>query len=207
MTHALALGAGERTARALAALALVALLALVPSAAAVGPGDAAPDFALVDENGAVVRLSDFRGRPVVLNAWATWCPFCIDEIPLFQSAHDDLNDADRSDDAVSFLLVNLDEPQEPASTFLREDVGTSLTALYDPTDAQRGAHEGVDFADTRRLLTGTYRVRGMPTTFFIDADGVVQRVKIGPILSRAELGDLLAAIGVETTTSASGSAR
>lgn len=179
------------------ALLAWSLLAFTAAALAVGPGDTAPDFALVNDRGEVVRLADLRDTPVVLNAWATWCPFCVDEIPLFDAAHDDLGDA------VAFALVNLDEPFDLAREFLRDDVDSDLLALYDPTDEHRASHPDVEFANTRELLTRTYRVRGMPTTFFVDAQGVVQRVKVGPILSRAELESLLAEIGVEANLSAS----
>lgn len=185
-------------------LLLTLLLALPPlaHAQAARPGEPAPDFTLVDDDGAVVRLSDFRGRPVVVNAWATWCPFCIDEIPEFQRAHDAL--APLGEQAPVFLLVNLDEPFEPAHAFLRDEVDTTLTGLYDATEAQRADHPGVTFDRTRELLTRTYRTRGMPTTFFIDAEGVLQRIKVGPVLSQAELAELLAAIGVDTALLASG---
>ncbi len=192
-----------RVAQGVFALVLALALGLAASAAAQAPGEPAPDFTLVDAHGEILRLSDFRGTPVVLNAWATWCPFCIDEIPIFEQANADLNAPPRTP-AVAFLLVNLDEPFEPARRFLVDGLDSSLTGAYDPSPEHRARHEGTEFSATRQLLTRTYRVRGMPTTFFIDADGVVQRVKVGPILSRAELDALLASIGV---ASAAGGAR
>ncbi len=172
---------------------LITPLTVVSLTAAQRPGDVAPDFALLDANGQVVHLSDFRGTPVVMNAWATWCPFCIEELPLFQAAHDGLN---QDTVQVMILLVNLDEPFDTASRFLTEEVGTTVPALFDGTEEMRAA-AGEELDTTRKLLTSTYRVRGMPTTFFIDADGVIQMVKIGPILGLGELAGLLAEIGVE----------
>ena len=162
---------------------------------AQNPGQQAPDFTLVDRSGQVVSLSDFVGTPVVLNAWATWCPFCIEEIPLFQQAHDEVN-VDGNE--VVFLLVNLAEDFDLAATFLEEEVGTTLVSLFDPNRSQKEQFADVDFASTRNLLNKTYRVRGMPTTFFIGDDGLIDSVKIGPI-TRGELSSRLDALGVEWT--------
>lgn len=173
-------------------LALLLTLSFTNGALAQAPGSPAPPFTLVDGDGQVVRLEDFEGTPLVLNAWATWCPFCIEEIPLFQRASDDVNSGGT---VVSFLLVNLAEPFEPAKRFIDEEVGTTLRTAYDASDAQREQFDVV-FDETQQLLSRDYRVRGMPTTFFIDADGIIQAVKIGPI-SEGELADRLADLGVE----------
>jgi thiol-disulfide isomerase/thioredoxin len=183
----------ERLFRATRPAALLLTLTLIAAAQAQAPGQAATDFTLVDKSGAVVRLSDFAGTPIVLNAWATWCAFCIEEIPLFQQAHDDIN---ASSEQVVFLLVNLAENFDQARDFIDNEVGTTLRTAYDPTAAIRADHDGVEFDTTRNLLTRTYRVRGMPTTFFIDAEGVIQSLRIGP-LSEGELAEHLAGVGVE----------
>lgn len=172
---------------------LLLILLMTTLASAVSPGKPAPDFTLVDENGQVIKLSDFQGSPVVLNAWATWCPFCIEEIPLFQQAHDAVSSAGGE---VAFLLVNLAEPFEMARDFLEQEVGTTLTSVYDASTEQKQQFADIDFDTTRNVLNKVYRVRGMPTTFFIDAEGVVASVKIGP-LTAGELTDHLAGIGVE----------
>jgi peroxiredoxin len=179
--------------RVFPAVLTVLILLMTTLALAVSPGKPAPDFTLVDKNGQVIKLSDFQGRPVVLNAWATWCPFCIEEIPIFQEAHDAVTGAGS---AVAFLLVNLSEPFEVARDFLDEEVGTTLTSAYDASAEQKQQFADVDFDTTRNILNKVYRVRGMPTTFFIGADGMVESVKIGP-LTEGELADHLAGIGVE----------
>lgn len=183
----------ERLRRATRTAALLLTLTLIAAAQAQAPGQAATDFTLIDRSGEVIRLSDFAGTPIVLNAWATWCAFCIEEMPLFQRAHDAVNaDGER----VAFLLVNLSENFDQAVAFLDEEVGITLRTLYDATTDQRAAHDGVTFDTTRNVLTRTYRVRGMPTTYFIDADGVIQSLRIGP-LSEGELAEHLAGVGVE----------
>ncbi len=177
--------------RTLPILLLASLLA--GAAWAQRPGQQAPDFTLVDQDGQVVTLRDFAGKPVVLNAWATWCAFCIEEIPLFQQVHDAVN---LDETRVTFLLVNLAEDFGVASSFLSEEVDTTLRSLFDPSQQQKERFADVDFDSTRNLLTRTYRVRGMPTSFFIGADGSISSVKIGP-LTAGELASHLAGLGVE----------
>jgi len=95
-------------------------------------------------------------------------------------------------------LVNLAEDFGVATSFLSEEVDTTLRSLYDPSQQQKERFADVDFDSTRNLLTRTYRVRGMPTTFFIGADGSISSVKIGP-LTAGELASHLAGLGVEWT--------
>jgi peroxiredoxin len=137
-------------------------------------GRPAPDFALPDLDGNTVRLSDFSGRPVVLNFWATWCAPCRLEMPeLAQAA------ADYADRGLVVLAVNQDETAEQASSFLSE-VGLSLTALLD-TGSEVGAAYGAFF---------------LPTTVIVGPDGIVGAVHRG-ILSREQLDDYLAALPAE----------
>ena len=168
------------------------LLALAPAALAQAPGDAAADFTLVDKNGAIIHLSDFLGTPVIVNSWATWCPFCIEEIPLFQDAHNGVNS---DGEQVVFLLVNLDENFDVATAYIDTQVSTTLRTVYDATAEIKAENDGVEFDTTQNVLTRLYRVRGMPTTFFINGDGIIESVKIGP-LSQGELATHLAGLGV-----------
>jgi len=112
---------------------------------------AAPDFTVTDADGAEVRLSDFRGKPVVVNFWASWCPPCKEELPDFEAAY-----AEHTD--VQFLMVNLtDGAQETVETATQyiEGEGYSFPLFFDTTgDAAM-----------------KYRVYSIPTTYFIDSDG------------------------------------
>lgn len=137
-------------------------------------GERAPDFALlsVADNSSVVRLSDFRGRPVVLNWFASWCGPCRAEIPEYQAAQDALGDD------VVFLGVNLAESPETAAGFL-QSLGATFPALLD-ADGSIADH---------------YRLRGMPTSIFIDADGVVQAIWTGRVLG-SQLGEELGKFGL-----------
>lgn len=151
---------------------------------AQGVGTAAPAFRLVDASDQPIALADAIGEPVVLNVWATWCPPCRAELPLFEQAQATLAGE------VTFLLLNNNERAEAAAQFLTEE-GITLLAAFEPTRAQRNQFD----LDTTRDVVRDYRVRGMPTTFFIDADGIIQAVKVGEV-RQAELTELLATIGV-----------
>ena len=140
-------------------------------------GELAPDFALANARDPerVVRLSDFRGTPVVLNWYASWCGPCRREIPDFQKAYEAL------DGEVVFLGVNLQEDAERAVGLLEVFVA-NYPALLD-IDGEVAVH---------------YRIPGMPTTFFIDADGVVRSMGAGLIVEEV-LVEELARIGVSYT--------
>ena len=138
------------------------------------PGRPAPDFALPDLDGNTVRLSDFSGRPVVLNFWATWCAPCRLEMPELALAA-----ADYGDGGLAVLAINQDETAEQASSFLTE-VGLSLTVLLD-AGSEVGAAYGAFF---------------LPTTVIVGPDGIVGAVHRG-ILSREQLDDYLAALPAE----------
>ena len=137
-------------------------------------GQPAPDFALANARAPdrVVRLSDFRGKPVVLNWFASWCGPCRAEIPDFQAAYLAL------DGEVVFIGVNLQEEASDATSVLSE-LGATYPALLD-ADGAIAAH---------------YRLLGMPQTFFIDADGVIRAGGAG-IIVKEVLVQELAKIGV-----------
>ena len=112
----------------------------------------APDFTVYDAAGEEVRLSDYFGKPVVLNFWASWCGPCKMEMPDFNEKYLEL------DGDVTFLMVNMTdgsrETVDIASAFIAEQ-GYSFPVFY----------------DTASSAAITYSVYSLPTTFFIDAQG------------------------------------
>ncbi len=172
-------------------LLVLVIFTLCTLAAAQGVGSAAPAFTLVDAQGDGVSPADFRGEPLVLNVWASWCAPCVEELPFFQRLHAETSEAQN----LNVLLVNNGENPAEAVAFL-QTLGVTLPTALDPTKEQREAFKvrEVTLEDTADVLR-SYRVRGMPTTFFIDAEGIVRGVKVGLLLP-SEAPALLASIGV-----------
>ncbi len=135
--------------------------------AADTPVNYAPDFTVLDKDGNTVKLSDFRGKPVVLNFWATWCPPCKQELPDFNQA------AEAYKDDVVFLMVNLTDGQRETVDIVKAFV------------ADNGYTFPVYF-DTAYSAANAYMVSSIPTTYFINAKGEAVNYKIG-MMTAAEL--------------------
>ncbi len=124
--------------------------------AGTGVGQRAPDFTLVDLDGRAIRLSDLRGEPVLLNFWATWCPPCRAEMPELARV------AGEQQGNVRVVGVNLQgEPGEVRSFA-----------------AQAGVHFPI-LLDRDLAVAHNYLVRAIPTTYFLDRDGVIRDVQVG----------------------------
>lgn len=124
-------------------------------------GEEAPDFILLDDEDQIRQLSSYRGTPIVLNFWASWCPFCVDELPDFQTVYDELSD---NGTAFKIIAINRGESLEEARSFTNE-MNLSFDLLMNRAD------------DVAR----SYNLRAMPSTYFIDAKGVVVDIKRGPM--------------------------
>jgi len=133
-------------------------------------GYMAPGFLLEDLTGQKVDLVSLRGRPVVLNFWATWCPPCRAEMPDFERA------SRRYAGQVAVLGIDQGEARGDVAAFGRT-LGISYPLLID---------EG-------STASRAYDVHLLPTTFFIDADGVIQEVYSG-ILNEAILDDRISGL-------------
>lgn len=111
-----------------------------------------PDFTVYDADGNACKLSDFRGKPVILNFWASWCRPCTSEMPEFQSFYESYGEK------IQFVLVNLTdggrETVQSASAYIGEQ-GYTFPVYYD-----------TDFD-----AAGAYGINAIPATYFIDADG------------------------------------
>lgn len=116
----------------------------------------APEVELVNFSGETLRLSDFEGRPVVLNFWASWCPPCIAEMPDFERVNQAVGDR------VMFIGVNFQDDADQAAR-LAVETGVTYLLVRDP--------QGLIFQQFDGL--------GMPTTVFIDASGSVREVVTG----------------------------
>ncbi|MBA2598813.1 MAG: TlpA family protein disulfide reductase [Chloroflexia bacterium] len=124
-------------------------------------GQIAPDFVtLTAADGRPVRLSDYRGRPVWLNFWGSWCPPCRAEMPELQAAYERLHPR-----GLALLAVSLNEPAEDAAAFATLNKAT-FTILSDPRRENTGA---------------AYPIFNFPTHILIDEDGVVRDIVLASI--------------------------
>jgi peroxiredoxin len=125
-------------------------------------GQPAPDFALLDRSGNVVRLSDFLGKTVVLNFWASWCPPCRAEMPDFLEVYEQRLP---QDDFVILAVDKLVEDTKGAVDGFVQEFGLTFPIAFDASDE----------------VFQRYGVRGLPSTFFIDRNGVLRSKNLGPI--------------------------
>ncbi len=112
----------------------------------------APDFTLKDLNGNDVKLSDYKGKIVILNFWAVWCKYCLVEMPDFNELNKELE----KENEVVILAINSQESPDKVKDYLSSS-NIDLKVLLD----QDGA------------VTQTYGITGFPTTFFINKDGTL----------------------------------
>lgn len=138
-------------------------------------GALAPGFTLMNLEGEQVSLDDFRGRPVLINLWATWCGPCRIEMPAIQSRFEKYQD-----DGFTVLAVNFDEQRADVQAF-RDEFGLTFQILLDP-----GAK-----------VQNLYRNRSYPSSFFIDRAGVIQVQHIG-VMTEGQLDENLKKIGLGT---------
>lgn len=153
----------------LAILGLVLLTRDAPVGAEVGRP--APDFSLADLDGNPVRLADLRGRPVVVNFWASWCGPCVEEFPLLRRALEE-----HAASGLAVIGVVYRDGSEAAREFMAR-LEAPWPAVMDPGEE----------------VASRYAIYGPPETFFIDADGVVRARHIGQF-TQSSFDDALAAI-------------
>ena len=159
----------------LALLALATTLIIAPACAsaasgkeakelppAPGVGRRAPDFTLTDLEGRQIRLSDLRGKVVFLNFWATWCPACREEMPEIEAFY-----RQHKDEEVVVIGVDLYEPEETVRQFV-----------------QRGGYSWNFVIDTTGEVSRSYQVTALPTSFFLNRDGVIRAIHSGAMTKR-----------------------
>ena len=140
---------------------------LRPQLALIEVGDAAPSFAATDlRTGRPITLADYRGKVILLNVWATWCPPCRVEMPSMERLHQKLVGTDFRIVAVSVdgdAFFSADKKDAAEIMAFVNDMGLSFDILHDPSGAIR---------------TG-YQTTGVPESFVLDRDGVIVKKVIG----------------------------
>ena len=140
-----------------------------PVGSAQGPqvGKLAPDFQLINLDGQSVSLGDFRGKPVLINFWASWCPPCRFEMPFIQEIYED---KEWSDKGLVILAINMGESPSTAKNFMQR-YSLSFPVLL----------------DISQDVSLQYNVPPIPKTFLIDKDGIIQGIKFGAFRNKAEI--------------------
>ncbi|MED3623615.1 peroxiredoxin family protein [Neobacillus thermocopriae] len=118
-------------------------------------GAKAPDFELKTLSGDSVKLSDLKGKKVMLNFWATWCPPCKEEMPAMEKLHKEAGED------LLILAVNID-PHLDVQGFVNENKLTFPILL-----------------DTDDTVNEKYQILSIPTTYFIDSKGIIRHVSLG----------------------------
>jgi len=128
-------------------------------------GKPAPDFQFQNLEGQLTSLSDLQGKPVLINFWAVRCPPCRMEMPYLQQVYDGW-----SGKGLVFLAINNGESPSQIGEFMQSQ-GFSFPVLL----------------DTRVNIAQEYNIQYIPTTFFIDKNGIIQDMKVGAFSSKEEI--------------------
>lgn len=136
-------------------------------------GAAAPHFTLTSVSGETVSLNDQRGKVVLINFWATWCPPCRQEMPGIMDAYEEYQDE------MTVLAIDNNESADLVQGFV-EYLGFDI---FDP------------LMDPGASVAGLYNVNSFPTSFFVDEEGVVRYVHIG-LMTENQLNTYLTQMGV-----------
>ena len=157
----------------IAGLGWMALSAAEPASTTSGripsprEGFLAPDFTLATLDGEQITLSELRGDPVVLNLWATWCPPCRAEMPALQEVYE--QNRARGLKVIAVNMTFQDNASE-AEAFIRQYALTFPVPL-----------------DMTGAVGNSYQMRALPSTFFINQEGIIQQVIIGGPMAEATL--------------------
>ncbi len=121
-------------------------------------GNDMQNFILVDYDNKIHKLSDYQGKPVILNFWASWCPFCIEEMPVFEKIYQEYKK-----EGLEMIAVNRGESKERSKEFT-DKMKLSFHLLLNPADDVYKA----------------YQFQAMPTTILITPEGKIEDIKFGP---------------------------
>ena len=153
-------------------------------------GDLAPEFTgtaggqtvqLTDLDGNPIRLADLKGRPVWINFWASWCPPCQAETPVLRDVYNA-----HAADGLALVAISVQETSPDDVRAYVQRYGLPFTVGFDATSA----------------IFHTYHAFGLPTQLFLDRDGVIRNVVLGPV-NRPQVEQILAPLLSEPAASAS----
>ncbi len=142
----------------------------VPGSTGPAPrvGEPAPDFELPNLDGKTVKLSDYKGQPVWINFWASWCPPCRAETPDVEAAY-----KERHPQGLTLLAISIGEDAAAVRNYVQA-AGMTSTILVDSSQG----------------VASRYHINGIPTHLFVDKDGIVRALVSGG-LNRSTIGQRL----------------
>lgn len=121
-------------------------------------GENAPDFTLKDMSGKDVTFSSFKGKPVLLNFWATWCPYCRQERPHLKSLHEEYREE------LVIISVSIDRSTRTVKNYMEQNPAPYIV-----------------LSDTEGMAAVPYNVMSLPTTYLIDREGTISRKLMGMV--------------------------
>ena len=151
---------------------IISFMVLSVSAQTARKGAAAPDFSLKSSDGKALKLSDYKGKAVLLHFWATWCPPCRKELPEMENLYKKLKS--QGDSAkLAFLGVCISDTAKNQSTFMKKNNYTFLTCL-----------------DEVGEVANLYSIQGVPTSILISPEGKILAINVG-MMSEKQLADFV----------------
>ena len=127
---------------------------------AIESGIPAPDFTFPGLDGKMVSLSDYKGKVVLVNIWATWCPPCVDEMPSMEKLYRKFKGEN-----FEILAISIDEPGSEAVAPFMKKTRLTFPALI----------------DSKGAIKPVYRISGIPESFIIDKHGILIKKIVGPV--------------------------
>jgi thiol-disulfide isomerase/thioredoxin len=143
-----------------------------PISTGINVGNRAPAFTLSSITGSSVSLSSLRGKIVMLNFWATWCGPCLEEMPYMQA----IQSTWAGDTELAIVTVNVQESFSVVEAYIKSQ-GYTFTVLMDPGD-----------------LKDQYSVINLPTTYFIDSQGIIRQTRVGSFDTQKQIMDIIVTI-------------
>lgn len=147
----------QKSLRRFLLVGFLSVIALSNQASAINPGEIAPEFSLLSADNKLLSLTDYSGKVVYLDFWATWCAPCRETLPWMNLLQSKFNK-----DSFRVLAVNLDQNSEKAKQLIKE-LGLTITVMYDP--------EG--------KVAKLFKLPAMPTSFLINQKGELVRSYLG----------------------------
>lgn len=132
----------------------------------IAVGELAPDFTLKNLSGEEVSLSDYRGKIVMINFWATWCKWCDIEMP-------DMQKLSSENDDLVVLAVDVEEGIEEVKAYI-----------------EKGGYDFEVVLDSNGDISKTYLVNGLPNSYFVDKEGILLG-KVGGAINYAQMNEIL----------------